>query len=136
MALACVKDEARLRADDRADLARIVEVDLAVSRAMKEADDASRRGDVPLAKAAVKDRALPNVQSGLALATGIAPRTEWGRERKAELVRVLEDRAREMPSYEQALASGDLAKTLAAVEAQAAIERRALAAVAAAREGR
>ena len=41
-----------------------------------------------------------------------------------------------MPKYEEAVKDGDPEKMLAAIEAQAAIERRALATVAAVKEGR
>ena len=53
----------------------------------------------------------------------------------AELVAILRDRKSEMPKYEEAVKTGDPEKMLAAIQAQAAIERRALATVAAVQDG-
>jgi hypothetical protein len=49
---------------------------------------------------------------------------------------ILRDRKAEMPKYDEAVKSNDPEKMLAAIQAQAAIERRALTTVAAVQEGR
>ena len=63
-------------------------------------------------------------------------KTEWGRAKKEALLGVLRDRKAELPKYEEAAKSSDPDKMLAAITAQADIERRALVVVAAVQEGR
>lgn len=139
-AAACSKaappDEATLRADDKRELERVVAIDVRASRAMRDADEATRVGDAGAATLAVAQRARPAVDEALRAAEAAALKSEWGRLKRDELVAILRDRKAEMPKYEQAVTTGDPEKLLAAIQAQAAIERRALATVAAVQEGR
>ena len=72
----------------------------------------------------------------LALTEGATMKSEWGKAKREELAAILRDRKAEMPKYDEAVKSNDPEKMLAAIQAQAAIERRALATVAAVQEGR
>ena len=129
-------DEATLRAEDKRELERVVAVDVRASRAMREADDATRDGDSGAAALTISRDALPAVDEALRVAEGAPMKSEWGKGKRDELVAILRDRKAEMPKYEDAVKTGDPEKMLAAIQAQAAIERRALATVAAVQEGR
>lgn len=137
---ACAKpappDEAALRAEDKRELERVVAIDVRASQAMRDADDATRVGDAGAARSAVTTRAAPAVEEALGAARGATMRSAWGRTKRDELVGILLDRKAEMPKYEDAVTTADPEKMLAAIQAQAAIERRALATVAAVQEGR
>jgi hypothetical protein len=129
------QDEATLRAEDGRALERIVAIDVRASQAMRDADDATRVGDAGAASTAVATRAMPAVDEGLRAADGATMKSAWGRAKRDELVAILRDRKAEMPKYQDAVISGDPEKMLAAIQAQAAIERRALATVAAVQAG-
>jgi hypothetical protein len=128
-------DEATLRAEDRRELERIVALDVRVSQAMRDADDATQKGDGGAAEAAVS-RARPALEDALRAVEAAILKTDWGRKKRDELLALLRDRKAEMPAYELAVKDNDPKKMLAAIVAQAAIERRALATVAAVQEGR
>jgi hypothetical protein len=129
-------DEATLRAEDKRELERIVAIDVRASRAMREADDATRVGDAGAAALAVTSRAAPAVEEALRAAEGATMKSEWGKAKRDELAAILRDRRSEMPKYEAAVKGDDPEKMLTAIQAQAAIERRALTTVAAVQEGR
>ena len=129
-------DEATLRADDKRELERVVAIDVRASQAMRDADDATRVGDAGAASTAIASRALPAVDEALRTAEGATMKSDWGRGKRAELVSILRDRKTEMPKYEDAVKTGDPEKMLTAIQAQAAIERRAMVPVAAVQEGR
>ena len=129
-------DEATLRATDKETLGQIVAIDVRVSQAMRDADTATGNGDAGAATAIVGARARPAVDEALAAAEHASLRTDWGRHKRDELLALLRDREAQMPSYEAAVKGGDPERMLAAIEAQAAIERRALVTVAAVEAGR
>jgi hypothetical protein len=129
-------DEATLRADDKRELERVVAIDVRASQAMRDADDATRVGDAGAASLAVTTRALPAVDEALRTAESTTMKSEWGKAKRDELVAIFRDRKAEMPKYDEAVKSGDPEKMLTAIQAQAAIERRALVTVAAVQEGR
>jgi hypothetical protein len=129
-------DEATLRADDKRELERVVAIDVRASQAMRDADDATRVGDAGAASLAVTTRALPAVDEALRTAESTTMKSEWGKAKRDELVALFRDRKAEMPKYDEAVKSGDPEKMLTAIQAQAAIERRALVTVAAVQEGR
>jgi hypothetical protein len=129
-------DEATLRADDKRELERVVAVDVRASQAMRDADDATRVGDAGAASLAITARAVPAVDEALRAAEAASMKSAWGKVKREELVALLRDRKAEMPKYEEAVTSGDPEKMLAAIQAQASIERRALTTVAAVQEGR
>jgi len=129
-------DEATLRAEDKLALEQIVAIDVRASMAMRDADTATGRGDAGAAAEIVAGRARPAVDEALRAAEGVTLRTAWGKTKRDELLGILRDRKAEMPGYEEAVKGGDPERMLAAIEAQAAIERRALTTVAAVRAGR
>ena len=129
-------DEATLRAEDKRELERIVAIDVRASHAMRDADDATRVGDAGAASLAIKGRAVPAVDEALRTAESANMKSAWGRGKRDELTSIFRDRKAEMPKYEDAVQTGDPEKLLAAIQAQAAIERRALTTVAAVQEGR
>ncbi len=126
---ACTKGEAELQRDDRAKIDLIVAEDVRASHAMAEADAASRRGDLPAALQAIEGRARPAIQDGLRLARATETRTAWGSAKRGTFREILAARDAELAAYTAALKSDDPATLIAAIEAQAAIERRAVLAV-------
>jgi hypothetical protein len=133
---AAVPDEATLRAEDKHELERVIALDVRASRAMREADDATRDGDAGAAALAVTARAAPAVDEALAAAGSASLKSAWGKGKRDELTALLLDRKAAMPLYAEAVKGNDPEKMLAAIQAQAALERRALATVAAVQEGR
>lgn len=127
--VACTKGEPPQRKDGRT-LHAIVDADVRASKAMHAADDAVAKGDTKKALAVVDADARPAIDEGLKLAEAAALETPRARAKRDELASVLRDRKTELPRYVGAVESGDAERLLAAMEAQAAIERRALAAVA------
>jgi hypothetical protein len=103
---------------------------------MRDADDATRVGDAGAASLVVTSRAAPAVDEALRTAESATMKSDWGKTKRDELVAILRDRKAEMPKYDEAVKGGDPEKMLAAIQAQAAIERRALATVGAVQEGR
>lgn len=132
----CTKSDAELRQDDRQRIEAIAAEDVRASKAMAEADNAARKGDVPAALDAVDNRAQPAIEAGLRLTSSADPKTDWGRTRRDTFAKLLEDRRAELGPYREAVKSGDAEKLVAAIEAQAKIERRAIAAIADTRDGR
>jgi hypothetical protein len=129
-------DEATLRAEDKRELERVVAIDVRASQAMRDADEATRVGDAGAASLAVTGRAAPAVDEALRTAETTTMKSDWGKAKRDELVAILRDRKAEMPKYDEAVKTGDPEKMLTAIQAQAAIERRALVTVAAVQEGR
>jgi len=140
LACACAKpappDETTLRAEDRAALEPVVALDVRASQAMREADSATGKGEADAAADALAARARPAVDEALRAAENATVNSGWGRAKRGELLAILRDRKAEIPKYEDAVRGGDPEKMLASIEAQAAIERRALATVAALKAGR
>ncbi len=124
-----------MRAEDKRVLERVVAIDVRASQAMREADEAAQDGDAGAARLAVTSRALPSVEEALRAAEAAPVRSAWGKAKRDELVGILRDRKAEMPKYEEAVRTGDAEKMLAAIQSQAAIERRALATVSAVQAG-
>ncbi len=131
-----VPDEASLRAEDKRTLEAVVAIDVRASQAMRDADDATRVGDAGAASLAVTSRAEPAVDEALRAAEGATMKSDWGKAKRDELAAILRDRKAEMPKYDEAVKSNDPEKMLSAIQAQAAIERRALATVSAVQESR
>ncbi len=131
-----VLDQAILRAQDKHELEGIVAIDVRASQAMRDADDATRVGDAGAASLAVTSRAAPAVDEALHAAESATMRSDWGKAKRDELAAILRDRKAEMPKYDEAVKSNDPQKMLEAIQAQAAIERRALTTVAAVQKGR
>lgn len=132
----CTKSEAELRQEDRPKIELIIEQDVRASKAMAEADDAARKGNIPGAIEALDQRAKPAIEAGLERAQRTETKTEWGRSKKETLGKILSDRKAEIGPYAEAIKSSDPQKLLDSMEAQAKIERRALAATVDIREGR
>jgi hypothetical protein len=125
-----VSSEEELLKDDRRELELIVAQDLRASKAMTEADAATRRGDTAAALDALDQRAKPAIETGLRIAHDRPEmKTAWGQERQSTFVKILEDRRAELDPYREAVKSGDITKLIAAIESQAKIERRAIVAV-------
>jgi hypothetical protein len=111
-------------------LSQIIEEDVRASKAMHAVDDAVAKGDAAKALALIESDARPAIDEGLRRADGATLKTEWAKGKRDALATVLRDRKSELPRYTEAVKSRDAEKLLSAIEAQAAIERRALAAVA------
>jgi hypothetical protein len=120
------RDDAASAQRDRARLEQIVAADARIDRALKEADDASHAGDDARAALVLEKTALPAADEAIAEATHDTVETPWGRARREELLALLADRRTEIPRYAAALRGTDLDAKLAAVEAQLALQKRAL----------
>jgi hypothetical protein len=125
---ACTKSEAELTKDDRTKIDAIVAEDMKASKAMAEADAASRTSNVALALQAIDGKAKPAIEAGLKAAKADF-KTAWGRAHRDTLARILEDRRAELGPYAEAVKSGDAEKLVGAIGEQAKIERRAMAAI-------
>jgi hypothetical protein len=132
----CTKAEPELRERDRPELQRIVAEDVRASQAMHAADEALAKGDAKAALVALETQASPAIDEGLRLAETARLETAWGRAKRDAVLAVLRERKTELPRYSGAVRSGDPEQLIVAIEAQAVIERRALAAVAGIHEGR
>ena len=117
-----VPDEAVLRAEDKRELERLVALDVRASQAMRDADDASQKGDAGAASDQLAKRARPAIDLALSSAETANMRSDWGRAKKDALVALFRDRKTELPKYEEAMKGGDPAKMLEAITAQAEIE--------------
>ncbi|AKV02414.1 hypothetical protein AKJ09_09077 [Labilithrix luteola] len=117
------------RATDEKALEALVLLDVRASKAMREADAAAHAGELEKALDIVSKRARPAIEEGLRTGEAVTTKTRWGQAKREELLGILRDRKAEMPRYEEAVRGNDPEKMLASVEAQAAIERRALRAV-------
>ena len=122
-------------AKDRAALDRIVAADLDLDRALKRADDLSAKGDDAAAADALEKLALPRATAALGAARAAIVTSAWAKERHAEWLAIAADREREIPRYAAALRGDDMAAKLAALEEQAAIQKRAMGAALAVKAG-
>jgi hypothetical protein len=73
----------------------------------------------------LKISALPAADDALAAANALAPKTEWGKTQKAELVKLATDRKVTISRYEEALSKHDDDAMLASLKEQIDIEKRA-----------
>jgi len=129
-------DEATLRADDRREVERLVLLDFRVSQAMHDADKASVAGDAGAASSLVSRVAEPAVDEAIRTSEAASLKTAWGKSKKEEIVAILRDRRAEMAKYGAAVKSDDPDALVAAIQAQAAIEQRAMSLVTAVQENR
>jgi hypothetical protein len=126
----CSRGEAaRGEADDRAVVLAIAAQDQRASKAMHAVDEAAKRGASGAALDAIDNEVRPAIEEGLRLAEAARPSSSWGKETTAALGGILRDRKNELPRYAEAVSNDMPDELLAAMEAQAAIERRAIAAV-------
>jgi hypothetical protein len=119
-------------AHDAATLRHLVELDQALDRALKEADDASGANDDARAASLLETKAAPAADAALAFARATPAETPSGQARLQAMVSVMEDRRAEIPKYAAALRGTDLDAKLASVEAQLALQKRAMTAASAA----
>ena len=75
----------------------------------------------------MKISALPAADDALAAANALAPKTDWGRKRKDELVKLTSDRKGTISRYEDAMSHHDDDAMLASLKEQIEIEKRAAA---------
>jgi len=117
---------------DHARLAAIVDADQALDRSLKRADDSSRAGDDARAAELLEGDARRAAEEALAEAAREPLETDWARARRDAIVGVIRDRQASIPAYAAAIRGDGLEEKLAAVEAQIALQKRALDAAAAA----
>lgn len=140
--LACSKSEppppdpAMQKAADKKVLEGLIALDVKTSQALRDVDEAAVKGDAGAASGILSGRARPAADEALNATKAAKLETDWGRAKQQELTSILTDRQTEMPKYTEAVSDPDPQKMLDAIEAQASIERRALATVAAVREER
>jgi hypothetical protein len=106
--------------------------DEALDRALKSADDASRAGDEAKAASLLESTAAQASTEAIAEAVREPVETAWARARRDALLAVMRERQSSIAPYAQALRGEDLEAKLAAVEAQLALQKKALDAASAA----
>ena len=117
---------ARACASDRAQLAALVQQDKEIDMLLHQADLATSKGQGAEAATIISDRAAPATSTLIDQASRFSPASGWGRARRDELAGLLQDRARSMGEYANALRSDDLRRVVEQLEAQRSLERRAL----------
>lgn len=111
--------------DDRPALREALAKDEATDRELIRADDAVRKLNGTEADDILKISALPAADEALAAANALAPKTDWGRKEKDELVKLVTDRKLTISRYEEALSKHDDDAMLASLKEQIDIEKRA-----------
>ena len=122
-------------ANDRVTLDAIVASDVDLDAVLKLADDQSRMGNDAAAADTLEQRAIPVADAALARARAATVTTSWAVARREEWLAILQDRRAQTARYASALRGEDLDAKLAAVEAQAELTKRAMAAALAVRLG-
>ena len=99
--------------------------DEATDRELIRADDALRKLNGAEADNILKISALPAADEALAAANALAPKTDWGKKEKDELVKLVTDRKATISRYEEALSKHEDDAMLASLKEQIDIEKRA-----------
>ena len=128
--MACTESEEKLKDGDRSKLVHMVELDQRVSKAMGEADDLVMKGDAKGALERIEKNVKPSVAENDRLCTQEMA-SAWGKTKKEAVCSIVRSRKSELPRYEEAVKADDKGKLAEALVAQAEIEKRALAMVAA-----
>lgn len=118
--------KAESEARDQVRLETIVNADEAFDRVLKSADDASHAGDEARAAALLEDAGARASDEALAEAEREPLETAWGRARRDAIVAVMRDRRGAIAPYARALRGDDIDAKLAAIEAQVALQKRAM----------
>jgi hypothetical protein len=100
-----------------------------------EVADVERQNRPDDAARLVDEDAIPAADRALDVAKKAQPESAWGRARKDDLVGAMTDRRDELPRYAAALRAQDLEAQLASVQKQIAIEKRAMSAADAIKDG-
>jgi len=112
-------------AADRDELQRAIDADEAVSQVFQEALQAEKAADGGAAVDILKRSGEPAAKQASDAAAALAPRSAWGRAQRDALVALERDRSDELAKYETALAAKDDDATVASLERQIALEKRA-----------
>jgi hypothetical protein len=112
-----------------------VNADEALAPARTRADDASRAGDDVRAARLLEGDVARASGEAVAEAEREPLETPWGRARRDAILTVMRERRAAIAPYAQALRGDDLDAKLAAVEAQIALQKKALDAATAALSG-
>lgn len=112
--------------DDEPKIRAILDADKALDRALKEADDASAKGDDAKAAVILDSKAMVAADDAIKTADAQNCATQWCTDQKTALLSVLRDRKDAIPIYAKALRGDDLEAKLAAVQKQIEIEKRAM----------
>jgi hypothetical protein len=121
--------------DDRPALREAIAKDEATDRELIRADDAVRKLNVDRQRRSpsaideadniLKISALPAADDALAACNALAPKSDWGKKQKDELVKLVTDRKATISRYEEALSKHDDDAMLASLKEQIDIEKRA-----------
>jgi hypothetical protein len=111
---------------DHVRLLAVVDADQALDRALKTADDASQAGDDAKAAGLLEGVAARAAIDAIAEAEREPFETPWARARRDALVAVMRDRQASIEGYAAAVRGEDLEAKLTAVQAQLALQKRAL----------
>jgi hypothetical protein len=113
-------------ASDRALLQQLVDEDKQIDKLLHQADVAASKGQGAEAASLITTRAAPSEKEVLQRARGWNPASRWGRDRRTELIALIELRSKGMADYADALRSDDLKRVVEQMEAQHKVEQRAV----------
>jgi hypothetical protein len=120
------REQAEREVRDRIRLETIVNADEALDRALKRADDAAQAGDDARAADLLEGDVTQASSVAVAEAQAEPLETPWGRARRDAILAVMRERQAAIAPYARAIRGDDLDAKLAAVEAQIALQKKAL----------
>lgn len=112
---------------DREHLASSIAADKQVSEELRRADALAVTGKQKEAVDVVRGKALVMAGQNVERLDRLPLGSRWGKERGADVKKLLVLRRKSVEEYADALASDDLARVVSAMEAQKPVEQRALA---------
>ncbi len=124
------RDDARNESEtvlrDQAALEQVINRDLELDKVMQEADEAVAHNELTKAIALLDTQAVHGADATLAAANASVVTSTWGQGRRIALIALATDRKNDIPKYAAALKAGDLGAKLNAIQAQLALQRRAM----------
>jgi hypothetical protein len=121
---ACQRGEGDARLD-RVTLHARLDADIHVVELLAQADALALRGKADDARKMVDETILPLAKENATLAKSLAPVTAWGKARLSAALDLTAERERSVSAYREALASDDVERVIAAMEAEKPIDERA-----------
>jgi hypothetical protein len=113
------------QAEDRPTIARAFDADRQVLAIIQEADGLAKGGKREAAAEVLEGRGAVAVQRAQGDATALAPKSDWGKARRADLLGLAKDRDRDLKSYAAALRHGDEEAMLGALTQEIETDKKA-----------
>ncbi len=113
------------QAEDRTAIARAFDADRQVLAVLQEADGLAKAGKPIAAAEVLEGRGAAAVRRAEDDATALAPKSEWGKARRGDLLGLTKDRGRDLQSYAGALRKDDQALMLEALTREIETDKKA-----------